>query len=56
LVTISFKPAKGKSVFIGSRKANSKGDISITTRKKLSKGGSIIFKIGKKKVGEVLVN
>lgn len=56
LVTISFKPAKGKSVFIGSRKANSKGDISITTRKKLSKGGTVIFKIGKKKVGEVVVN
>jgi hypothetical protein len=56
LVTVSFKPAKGKSVFIGSSKANIKGDISITTRKKLSKGGTVIFKIGKKKVGEVVVN
>ena len=56
LVTISFKPAKGKSVFIGSSKANIKGDISITTRKKLSKGGTVIFRIGNKKVGEVVVN
>ena len=56
LVKVFFKPAKGKSVFIGSRKANIKGDISITTRKKLSKGGTVIFKIGKKKVGEVVVN
>lgn len=56
LVTISFKPVKGKSVFIGSRRANAKGDVSITTRKKLSKGGTVIFKIGKKQVGEVVVN
>lgn len=56
LVTAFYKPKKGKLVRIGSKKANQKGDISLNTKIKLKKGGTVIFRIGNKKVGEVLVN
>ena len=55
-VDVFYQSATGKLTKIVSKKANSKGDISFKTKMKLSKGGNIIFKIGNKKVGEVVVN
>ena len=55
-VDVFYQSATGKLTKIGTRKANKKGDISCSTKRKLKKGGNIIFKIGKKKVGEVVVN
>lgn len=55
-VDVFYQSATGKLTKIVSKKANGKGDISFKTKMKLSKGGNIIFKIGNKKVGEVVVN
>ena len=55
-VDVFYQSATGKLTKIVTQKANKKGDISVKTKMKLKKGGNIIFKIGKKKVGEVLVN
>lgn len=55
-VDVFYQSATGKLTKIVTKKANKKGDISVKTKMKLKKGGNIIFKIGKKKVGEVVVN
>lgn len=55
-VDVFYQSATGKLTKIVSKKANGKGDISFKTKMKLKKGGNIIFKIGNKKVGEVVVN
>lgn len=55
-VDVFYQSATGKLTKIDSKRANKKGDISLKTKIKLKKGGNIIFKIGKKTVGEVLVN
>jgi hypothetical protein len=55
-IDVFYQSATGKLTKIGTKTANKKGDISLKTKIKLKKGGNIIFKIGKKTVGEVLVN
>jgi hypothetical protein len=55
-IDVFYQSATGKLTKIVTKKANKKGDISVKTKMKLKKGGNIIFKIGKKKVGEVVVN
>jgi len=55
-IDVFYQSATGKLTKIVTEKANKKGDISVKTKMKLKKGGSIIFRIGKKKVGEVVVN
>ena len=55
-IEISFLDKKGKTIKIRSIKTNKNGDLSFTTKRKFESGGKIIFKLGKKKVGEVLVN
>jgi hypothetical protein len=55
-VDVFYQSATGKLTKIVTQKANKKGDISIKTKMKLKKGGNIIFRIGNKKVGEVVVN
>lgn len=55
-IDIFYQSATGKLTKIDTKTANKKGDISLKTKIKLEKGGNIIFKIGKKTVGEVLVN
>jgi hypothetical protein len=55
-IDVFYQSATGKLTKIVTEKANKKGDISVKTKMKLKKGGNIIFRIGKKKVGEVLVN
>jgi hypothetical protein len=55
-IDVFYQSATGKLTKIDSKTANKKGDISLKTKIKLKKGGNIIFKIGKKTVGEVLVN
>lgn len=55
-VDVFYQSATGKLTKIVSKKANGKGDISFKTKMKLLKGGNIIFKIGNKKVGEVVVS
>jgi hypothetical protein len=55
-IDVFYQSATGKLTKIVTEKANKKGDISVKTKMKLKKGGNIIFRIGKKKVGEVVVN
>jgi hypothetical protein len=55
-IDVFYQSATGKLTKIDTKTANKKGDISLKTKIKLKKGGNIIFKIGKKTVGEVLVN
>jgi hypothetical protein len=55
-IDIFYQSATGKLTKIDTKTANKKGDISLKTKIKLKKGGNVIFKIGKKTVGEVLVN
>ena len=55
-IDVFYQSATGKLTKLVSSKANKKGDISVKTKMKLKKGGNIIFRIGKKKVGEVVVN
>jgi hypothetical protein len=55
-IDVFYQSATGKLTKIVTKKANKKGDISVKTKMKLKKGGNIIFKIGNKKVGEVVVN
>jgi hypothetical protein len=55
-IDVFYQSATGKLTKIVTKKANKKGDISVKTKMKLKKGGNIIFRIGKKKVGEVVVN
>jgi hypothetical protein len=55
-VDVFYQSATGKLTKIVTRQANKKGDVSIKTKMKLKKGGNIIFKIGQKTVGEVVVN
>ena len=55
-IDVFYQSATGKLTKIVTEKANKKGDISFKTKMKLKKGGNIIFRIGKKKVGEVVVN
>jgi hypothetical protein len=55
-IDVFYQSATGKLTRIGSKNANRKGDISLNTKIKLKKGGTVIFRIGKKKVGEVVVN
>jgi len=55
-VDVFYQSATGKLTKIVTRQANKKGDVSIKTKMKLKKGGNIIFRIGNKKVGEVVVN
>ena len=55
-IDVFYQSATGKLTKIVTEKANKKGDISVKTKMKLKKGGNIIFKIGNKKVGEVVVN
>ena len=55
-IDVFYQSATGKLTKIVTEKANKKGDISVKTKMKLKKGGNIIFKIGNKIVGEVVVN
>jgi hypothetical protein len=55
-IDVFYQSATGKLTKIVTEKANKKGDISVKTKMKLRKGGNIIFRIGKKKVGEVVVS
>ncbi len=55
-IDVFYQSATGKLTKIVTKKANKKGDISVKTKIKLKKGGNIIFRIGNKKVGEVVVN
>ena len=55
-IDVFYQSATGKLTKIVTEKANKKGDISVKTKMKLKKGGNIIFRRGKKKVGEVVVN
>jgi hypothetical protein len=55
-IDVFYQSATGKLTKIVTEKANKKGDISVKTKMKLKKGGNIIFRIGKKKVGEVVVS
>ena len=55
-IDVFYQSATGKLTKIVTEKANQKGDISVKTKMKLKKGGNIIFRIGEKKVGEVVVN
>ena len=55
-IDVFYQSATGKLTKIVTEKANQKGDIAVKTKMKLKKGGNIIFRIGEKKVGEVVVN
>ena len=54
-ITIYYLDAKGKEIKIGSKRTNKNGDISFKTKRKLPEGGKIVFKLGKKQVGEVAI-
>lgn len=55
-IQISFLDKKGKAIQLGTKKLNKNGDLTFKTKRKIQSGGKIIFKFGKKKVGEILIN
>ena len=55
-IGIFYLDSKGKEIRIGSKKTNKNGNFSFKTKRKIPVGGKILFKLGNKNLGEVVVN